>query len=172
MRSGGETDYDGGVALFDKRHAMRVGSAMLVLAAACGRIGYDERRSVDAATVVDVAITSDAPPIDAPAVCPVDALEIAPGSTVCIEIAQRGSDPWTTAKSICEGLGRRLCADAEWLAGCTNQPTLMNMVGDDYEWVAEEAAGIAQKRGASACEDSSSHSVTDPYGYRCCVDKL
>ena len=108
---------------------------------------------------------------DAPAVCPVDTLEIMPGAAVCIEIAQRGIDPWDVAKATCEGLGRRLCADAEWYAGCINDPSLMNMFGDDYEWVAEEAGGIAQKRGSTSCEDMSSHQIIDPYGYRCCADK-
>ncbi len=145
---------------------------MVTVLAGCGRIGFSERTQVDAPADAPASVDTPAQLIDAPAMCPVDALEIAAGSTVCIEIAQRGIDPWTTAKTTCEGLGRRLCADAEWLAGCTNQPTLMDMVGDDYEWVAEEAGGIAQKRGASACDDSSSHAVIDPYGYRCCVDKL
>lgn len=154
---------------FPARLAVLVGVIGL---AACGRIGYEERRQADAA-VADVPALIDSRAIDAavdaPSVCPADTLVTVVGGSACIEIAQRGTDTWINAKALCEGMGRRLCTDAEWLEGCTNQSTLTNMTGDDYEWVAEEAAGIAQKRGASGCDDSSSHAITDPYGYRCCV---
>lgn len=142
--------------------------ALLVVTAGCGRIGYDERaRTVDASPVVDA-------PIDAPATCPADMAEIpmmtgvVAADRVCIERAERGNAPWTTAKADCEALGRRLCADAEWYDGCVNAPGLMSMT-DGYEWVAEEVGGVAQKRGSSGCDDSSSHAVVDPYQYRCCL---
>ena len=130
------------------------------------RIGFDTVPTSDAPEIpVDV-------PVDAPRVCPADTVAIAPQSTVCIELVQRGYDPWTVARDTCATLGRRLCADAEWLMACETAPTgLMDMVGPGYEWVAEESGGIAQKRGASSCQDPSSHQVIDPYDWRCCVDR-
>jgi hypothetical protein len=147
------------------RAAMILVGCAIGLLAGCGKIGFESRTSSDAAS-------DGVPPlIDAVPACPIDTLEIMPGSAVCIEIAQRGNAPWGEAVTTCDGLGRRLCADLEWYAGCVNQPTLMDMVGDDYEWVAEMAAGDAQKRGAADCEDMSSHAIIDPYGYRCCAAK-
>ena len=148
---------------------------VFVCIAGCGRLGYDERRSDAAAEVVDVG-SIDAPldgaSIDGPAVCPVGSAEIAVGSTVCIELAQRGTLTWTNAKADCEAINRRLCADLEWYAGCLNTPGIMDLF-INYEWVAEEAGGVALKRGGAApCETMSSHEIfVDPYGYRCCVDK-
>lgn len=139
---------------------------VLTLSSAC-RIGFDP-----------VTTTADASPgpadvaPDAPRLCPADTVAIAAGSFVCIERVQRGYDPWTVARDTCASLGRRLCADAEWLLACETAPTgLMEMVGPNYEWVAEEAGGTAQKRGASSCQDPSAHPVIDPYDWRCCADR-
>jgi hypothetical protein len=150
-----------------------VEAALLVVAvSACGRIGYDARTAPPDAAVDGAAQPVDAvQPVDALPVCAADTIEITAGSSVCIELTRRGTEPWTLAKSTCEGLGRRLCADAEWFTGCTNAPGVMNMTGDSWEWVAEEAGGVAQKRGASGCADISAHAIVDPYGYRCCDDK-
>ena len=130
--------------------------------AACGRFGFDE-------SGIGV-VTPDATP-DAPPTCPSDTTELAPDATVCIEKAQR-SDTWTNAKMMCGSAGRRLCADAEWALACDNAVGLISMVGPDWEWVAEEAGGVAQKRGFGACSDTSSHEIfVDPYEFRCCVNK-
>jgi hypothetical protein len=141
-------------------------AVLLIALCACGRLGYDE-------VLPEVAAdgTPDAMPDAAPA-CVEGTLPIAADSSVCIEIAERGNVTWTSAKADCESLGRRLCADAEWYAGCTYQPTLVGMVDGDFEWVAEESAGVAQKRGPSTCEGMSAHEIfVDPYVYRCCVEK-
>lgn len=133
---------------------------VLVVSAGCGRLGFDSS---------DVPLEPDAPVGNT--VCPGDTREIA-DSGVCIEEAQRGIKTWLGAKDDCLNLGRRLCADAEWVDGCSKVGSLQAMV-DDWEWVAEESAGIAQKRGGGgACGDMSTHETdTDPFGYRCCVDK-
>lgn len=111
---------------------------------------------------VDVAI-----PIDA-AVCPVDMTRVAPTSLVCIETAQRSNAAWPDARTTCTALGRRLCSDPEWLQACTVASGLVDMVGD-YEWLAEESGGVAQKRGNGSCADLSAHDIATPYGYRCCA---
>jgi hypothetical protein len=91
---------------------------------------------------------------------------------VCIEQARRGAETWTNARASCMGLGRRLCADAEWFEACTMANGLIDMVNDGYEWVAEQDSGVAQKRGASGCDDMSAHEIfVDRYGYRCCLDR-
>lgn len=146
---------------------MRALLLVLICALGCGRIGYDARKADPDAPPASI----DGPAIDAPPACAAGMLEIAAGSSVCIEINQRGNLPWDQAKADCAALGRRLCADAEWFAACTNQPSLANMFGDGYEWVAEESGGIAQKRGSSTCDDASAHQIIDPYDYRCCAAK-
>lgn len=130
--------------------------AAVILLFGCGRLGYDR-------------VEADATP-DAPPVCPADTLPLSPGSQVCIEIVERGTIPWTDAVTSCAGLGRRLCADAEWFEGCVNATGLVDMIDGDFEWVAEESGGVAQKRGSTDCTVMSSHAVVDPYEYRCCVD--
>jgi hypothetical protein len=45
------------------------------------------------------------------------------------------------------------------------------MTDNAFEWVVEESAGVAQKRGPLACTDTSSHVIGDPYEYRCCADR-
>ena len=141
---------------------MRSVLAIIMLMSACGRLGYEERRAEDAG--------NDASP-DANPVCAADTTEIMVGSSICIEIAQRGSATWTNAKASCMSLGRRLCADAEWFTGCVNATGLTSTT-DDWEWLAEESGGVALKRGSGACTATSSHEIfVDPYGYRCCVVK-
>jgi len=145
-----------------------LGFAMLLAWAGCGRIGYEPR-----------VLDQDGPsPSDGQAGCPVGTTELTVGSATCIEQAERGTETWTDAKAICEGLGRRLCTDAEWFLGCTDAAGLVDMANDgngnnpEWEWVAEEQAGVAQKRGYAACTDTSSHEIfIDAYDYRCCVDK-
>ena len=136
---------------------------ILVVLAGCGRLGFDG---------------SDPPPFDIdappspPGECPNDTVETKVGSGVCIEKVQRGSKAWVDARGACIEVGRRLCADAEWAEGCNEAVGVEAMTGDDWEWVAEEVGGVAQKRGVAACEDTSSHEITtDPYGFRCCVTK-
>lgn len=144
---------------------------------ACGRVGYEPRtQPIDAGADAGLDASLDASldaKVDAPVVpvCPLGTTELAPGSPTCIEKDQRGSDTWTNAVADCANLGRRLCADAEWFEGCTSAAGLTGMF-DDYEWVAEEAGGVALKRGPDACDGMSSHEIfIDPYGYRCCVAK-
>jgi len=135
----------------------RLSWALLVVTAiGCGRVNYDERRGLDA---------------NDPAACPSETTEIQPGGDVCIELVERGTVPWTTAKSMCASLGRRLCADAEWFTACVNATGLVDMIDGGYEWVAEEMDGVALKRGSTACTVMSSHAVVDPYEYRCCVTR-
>jgi hypothetical protein len=132
---------------------------VLVAVAGCGRLGFDTNESPVGG---DASVGGG---------CPSDTLEIA-DSGVCIEKAQRGTKTWIDAKGDCTNLGRRLCGGGEWVDGCDKLASLQAMV-DDWEWVAEETGGIADKRGgAGACSDTSSHEIdTDPYGYRCCVDE-
>lgn len=145
---------------------MRSRLVVLTTLTAC-RIGFDP---VSGPPITDAPV--DVAPADGPKVCPPDTVAITAGSTVCIELVQRGRDPWTFARDICASLSRRLCADAEWLTACESaRAGLLDMVGPDYEWVAEESAGIAQKRGASSCQDPSAHAVVDPYDWRCCADR-
>jgi hypothetical protein len=134
-------------------------SVLLLAVAACGRVDFEAR-----------SVPYDAAP-DAAPVCPSGTTELTAGSAVCIEIAQR-SDTWTTAKATCAAAGRRLCADAEWALACDNAIGLDSMIGPDWEWVAEESGGVAQKRGFAACSDTSSHEIfVDPYEFRCCVNQ-
>lgn len=144
---------------------MRAWLAFLLLTA-CGRIGIDEHRGGGDDALGDA--TGDGPSIDAPLACPSDMTRLSPSSSVCIEIDDRGPMLWLDGKAVCEGLGRRYCADAEWLEGCQNASGLVDITGDDYEWVAEEDAGTAQKRGNASCDDASAHVITDPYEVRCC----
>lgn len=149
-------------------HAAWALLAWLALAGGCGRLDFDARVQPSDASIEPPADTS----VDAPVDCPAATTPIAPGRTVCIEQARRGSETWTNARASCMALGRRLCADAEWFTACTMASGLTDMINDGYEWVAEEANDVAQKRGASGCNDMSSHEVfVDPYGYRCCLDR-
>ena len=148
---------------------------LLVLLAACGRIGIDERPvDGDAPTGPDAKIDTmiDATidvAVDAALACPSDMTQLSSSSSVCIELADRGDMPWLTGKALCEGLGRRYCTDAEWFEGCTTATNLVDITSNGWEWVAEEAGGIAQKRGGSgSCNDMTTHQVIDPYGVRCC----
>ncbi|MFN0245751.1 MAG: hypothetical protein ACKV2T_02510 [Kofleriaceae bacterium] len=75
--------------------------------------------------------------------------------------------PWLDGKALCGNVGRRYCTDDEWLEGCANAVGVVDMTGA-WEWVAEEVAGEAQKRGSSTCDSASSHSIVDPYEVRCC----
>jgi|GEM_PF-2706589 len=151
---------------------------IIVTLTACGRIGIDERRiasdSAPADTLADGSpadVAPDAPP-DAALACPADMTRLSPSSSVCIELADRGGALWLEGKATCEALGRRYCTDAEWLEGCLNATGLVDITLDNYEWVAEEAGGIAQKRGAGGCDDGSAHVITDPYEVRCCGPML
>lgn len=134
-------------------------ASLAIVAAACGRMGFEARiAELDAG-------------VDVPAACPSDTTELAPDSAVCIEKQQR-RDTWTKAKAACASIGRRLCADAEWALACDKATGLESMIGPDWEWVAEEAGDVAQKRGFSACTDTSAHEIfVDPYEFRCCVNK-
>lgn len=123
---------------------------MLLVTSACGRIGYDE--------------------VDSDATCPAGTTSLSPGSSACIEVVERGTMPWTGAAADCAALGRRLCRDLEWAEACVNATNLVDMLDGGWEWVAEESAGVAQKRGSTECTAISSHAVVDPYEYRCCVD--
>jgi hypothetical protein len=148
---------------------------LFVTLTACGRIGIDERQLRMDAPTSDA--TDDAPMLDAPddakpdmmiaLACPADMARLSPTSDTCIELADRVPEIWLDGKAICTNLGRRYCTDAEWFEACENATGLVGMVGD-YEWVAEESGGIAQKRGSSSCDDPSSHVITDPYPFRCC----
>jgi hypothetical protein len=151
---------------------------VLVLAVAmvsCGHIGYDEL-DVEIDAVGD-AEPGDGPGADGLAACPVGTVETCPGSTVCVEVAERGYQPWTDAHDACLAVGRRLCTDAEWALACTCAVGLEEMTDDgagsalEWEWVAEESGGVAQKRGYDTCDATSTHAVTDPYDFRCCVDR-
>jgi hypothetical protein len=146
--------------------------------AACGRIGIDERHggddvAEDAAT--DAVTGTDASPDsmdDAALACPADMTRLSMTSMVCIELDDRGAELWQVGKDICEAMGRRYCTDAEWFEGCQNAVGLVDISGDDWEWVAEEASGVAQKRGPSGCTETGSHVITDPYEVRCCGPML
>ncbi len=156
--------------------------ASAAAASACGRIGYDERNDDDP----DAA----SQPVDAPAVdavdadvsdglpaCPSGSVEVCTGSTVCIEIDERGYDTWTNAVAACAAVGRRLCSQAEWDQACPCATGLNEMFQDgggsmlEWEWTADESGGVAHKRGYAACGDQSTHAVSDPYDFRCCVDR-
>lgn len=100
--------------------------------------------------------------------CPADMTPLSGTSSVCIDLADRGGMIWLTGQAACDAEGRRYCTDAEWLEACLNATGLVDMTGDGWEWVAEQAGGVAHKRGASDCDDASSHVITDPYEVRCC----
>lgn len=158
---------------------------VVVAASGCGRFGFDDQVRVSGdmvevdARTDDALVEPDAPPdvaSDAPPdlavvpMCAVGTTLTSSGSGVCIELDQRAALGWLDAKTTCIGEGRRLCADAEWLDGCSNAVGILAMT-NDWEWVAEESAGIAQKRGGDgACTDMSAHGIDTPYTYRCCVD--
>jgi hypothetical protein len=138
----------------------------LAAVAGCGRIGYDERPlAVDAPAVVD------APPLDGLPACPAGTTESCPGSTVCIETAERGYTTWMDAGAQCAAVGRRLCTDPEWALACQCAIGLVDMVDSEWEWLAEESGGIAQKRGYESCDATSTHPITDSYDFRCCADR-
>lgn len=140
---------------------------MVVALAACGRIGYDERpQEVDAPPP-----PIDAPPIDGLPACPAGTTEACPGSTVCIETAERGYTDWTSAGAQCAAQGRRLCTDPEWALACQCAVGLVDMIDAEWEWLAEETGGIAQKRGYMSCDATSTHPITDNYDFRCCADR-
>ena len=88
-----------------------------------------------------------------------------------------GADSARPALAACAAVGRRLCTGAEWDLACPCAPSLTEMFNDnggsglDWEWVAEETGGVAHKRGYASCSDQSTHVVTDPYDFRCCVDR-
>jgi hypothetical protein len=153
-------------------------SVLVVVASACGRIGYDELEVGD--TDAEVDAPTDADPVDAVdalAACPGGTAELCTGSLVCIELTERGYDTWTNAVAACAAVGRRLCTGAEWDLACPCAPSLTDMFNDnggsslEWEWVAEESGGIAHKRGYSSCSDQSTHAITDQYDYRCCADR-
>jgi len=145
---------------------MRLAWLIPMAAVACGRLGYEAQP--------DAAV--DAPAIDAPPTCPLGMTPVCDGQPVCIDLAERGNDSWTNARDLCAATGARLCTDAEWALACTCAVGLIDMANDgagasqEWEWVAEETGGVAQKRGYAACTDTSTHAVTDPYDYRCCAD--
>lgn len=145
---------------------------VLLALVACGRIGYEPRLDNGAADATSDT-TSDTPGAD----CPPGTLRFtSPPAVVeafaCIETAERGNATWTEAREQCTAAGRRLCTDAEWFAACEELPGLVDMAGDgNWEWVADEDAGVAQKRGVDVCGDTSAHEIfVDPYDFRCCVD--
>jgi hypothetical protein len=148
---------------------VRIAVVLALTLLGCGRIGIEER-TVDPGD----ALTGDSPVMrdDAPAACPPGTTPIKPGVTACVEVAERGNETWTVAKATCEGLGRRLCTDDEWAIACDNATGLIDMAGDgNWEWVADESGGIADKRGFDLCSDESAHEIfVDPYDYRCCLD--
>lgn len=158
-------------------------SVLVMVACACGRIGYDELEGDDTDASADGTGPSDADPVDAPdaidalAACPNGTVELCSGSLVCIEMVERGYDSWTNAVAACAAVGRRLCTGAEWDLACPCAPSLVDMYFDnggssaEWEWVAEESGGIAHKRGYASCADQSTHPVTDSYDYRCCADR-
>jgi len=157
---------------------------LAVVTAGCGRIGYDERNDDDIDAAADGVSRSDADPVDAVdadpdalGACPNGTVELCAGNTACIEIDERGYDTWTNAVAACAAVGRRLCTGAEWDLACPCATGLNEMFDDgggsaqEWEWVAEETGGVADKRGYASCADQSTHVVTDPYDYRCCVDR-
>lgn len=161
------------------------GWILAVVTVSCGRIGYDERSDDDTDAAETDASPIDAEAIDAAAIDAIDALaacpngtaELCAGSLVCIEIAERGYDTWTNAVATCSAVGRRLCTQAEWDLACPCAPSLMEMFQDgggstlEWEWTADESGGVAHKRGYDSCASQSTHVVTDPYDFRCCVDR-
>ncbi|MBL9013328.1 MAG: hypothetical protein JNL83_04080 [Myxococcales bacterium] len=146
---------------------MRARLAWLTLLVACGRVGFDPvgPPADGPDPIVDVAR-------DAPAVCPGGTVAITAGARVCIEELEHGFDTWTAAVTMCGDAGMRLCTGAEWVAACENATGLVDLLGDNWEWVADMVdSGIAEKRGGSTvCTDISSHVITDPYEVRCCKD--
>lgn len=136
----------------------------LTLLAACGRLGFDPIEPGPTDAAIDA--------IDAAPVCPSGTTAIAPGARVCIELTEHGYETWTNAVTMCAAASMRLCTAAEWVSGCTNATGLVEVLGDNWEWVSDKiAVDIAEKRGGSSgCGDISSHVITDPYEVRCCAD--
>lgn len=147
-----------------RRHQLLI-LAVLGAGLACGRIGYEERPGGVDAPPIDAAV------IDGIPACPAGTAESCPGSPVCIEVVERGYIDWTAARDTCAGAGRRLCTDAEWALACGCAAGLVDMTDSEWEWVAEESGGVAQKRGYESCDAISSHPITDSYDYRCCADR-
>jgi hypothetical protein len=150
------------------------------VAVSCGRIGYDERSDddTDAETIDSAPIDAiEVDAVDALSACPNGTAELCSGSLVCIEIAERGYDTWTNAVAACAAVGRRLCTQAEWDLACPCAPSLLEMYQDgggsslEWEWTADELSGVAHKRGYDSCASQSTHVVSDPYDFRCCVDR-
>ena len=143
---------------------------MLLVVGACGRIGYDELIAP-----IDAAV--DASPVDGLPACPSGMVPTCADGPVCVDVAERGTIDWTAARDACAADGARLCTDAEWAEACACAAGLIDMANDgagampEWEWVAEESGGVAQKRGYASCDDTSSHSVLDAYDYRCCADR-
>lgn len=161
------------------------------LAAGCGLVDFAQNTATDATDAVDATAADGPGPaadadiasvdaqadaaagglVDASLACPADMLLI-PATSVCIDQSQRGALPWGQAAAACNALGRRLCTDAEWLAGCTGAAGLLDAT-DDWEWVSDViSATDAVKRGSAACTARSSHAIVDPYGVRCCAAAL
>ena len=86
---------------------------------------------------------------DGPTECPADMAEI-PSISVCIDryeaslgagdvaVAIAGVLPWVevgwpTASSACEAAGKRLCTEAEWIAGCQGTSGSIYPWGDTWE---------------------------------------
>jgi hypothetical protein len=136
----------------------------LVFLASCG--------SVNTNGGVDALPAPDATP------CPSDTVPVssAPGSA-CIERHERGTAEWDAASTTCLGIGRRLCTDDEWSAACATASGLDNMIDDDagmnlaWEWVDQQADGIAHQRGYTTCDDANDDAIAEPTDYRCCVDR-
>ena len=131
---------------------------LLTLLGACGRFGFDELGAAPDAAGITLR-------------CPAAMVEVEVASA-CIEQLQRGSTTWTEARASCEALGRRLCTAVEWVAACSNESAVTGMT-DDWEWLAEEAGGIADKRGSGGCDQTAVHEIfVDSFGYRCCAATL
>lgn len=153
-----------------------VGLVAVSLLAGCGRIDYDPqgRAARDAsAPPIDASSSLDAGEAGTPP-CPAGTEEIdGLASRVCIDLAQSGSISYQQSAAACASAGKRLCSDAEWLAGCDQlSPAIATDMIDDWEWVADLASdGVARKRGAGSCAGMSTHEIyVDAYGYRCCLD--
>jgi hypothetical protein len=156
---------------YDRAMLGRWLAAFAPLAAlACGRIGYDAQVDADVDAPIDAGI-------DGLPACPLGMVPTCADSRVCVDLAERGNAPWTDARDLCAVTGARLCTDAEWAEACGCAVGVIDMANDgdgasqEWEWVADESAGVAQKRGYAACGDTSTHAVTDPYDYRCCADR-
>jgi hypothetical protein len=157
----------------------------LGLGLGCGRIGYDPEHLDGGGAGVDTGIPAhdagsedggitDAGTDAGPPECPTEMAEIVGWTTrVCMDTTQGGSFTYVESAAFCDGIGKRLCTDAEWFEGCNQYSgtASLDMI-DDWEWVAELITPtVAAKRGGGACDGTSSHQIdTDPYGVRCCLD--